>query len=221
MTSPQDARGLMATDEGRILLAGMLLLAAYIGIVVFCGLFLPKIYELISAVTFSHIVIGRVPGITVAYAMKGSFATAVAINFVIETILVLFIYPLFIMSWNKLLDIGILKGWSARMHKNAEKYRPLIRRYGMIGLFAFVWFPFWMTGPIVGSIIGYLMGFRHRVTLAIVLSGTLIAIACWGWALKHLQTWAFSLDPRAPWIIVALMALLIMIGFIIRRLLQR
>jgi uncharacterized membrane protein len=219
--TPENRRPLIATAEGKILFSGMLLLAVYIGVTVFCGIFFPDFYEIIATVTASHILIGRVPGITVAYAMQGSFYTAVGINFAIETMLVLFIYPLFIMSWNKLLDFRMLKKWSIRMRRNAEKYQPLIRKYGMIGLFAFVWFPFWMTGPIVGSIIGYLMGFRHRVTLFLVLVGTLVAISCWALALMHLQEWAFSIDPRAPWVIVALMALLITIGFIIRKLSKR
>jgi uncharacterized membrane protein len=217
----ENRQPLIAADEGKILFSAMLLLALYIGVTVFCGIFFPDFYEIIIAVTASNIVVGRVPGISVAYAMEGSFYTAVGITFAIETMLVLFIYPLFIMSWNKLLDNRILKKWSARMRRNAEEYRPLIRKYGMIGLFGFVWFPFWMTGPIIGSIIGYLMGFRHRVTLSIVLTGTLIAISCWGLALRHLHEWAFALDPRAPWFIVALMALLVMIAFIIGKFSQR
>jgi uncharacterized membrane protein len=220
-TTPLNNRKLIATDEGRILIAGMLLFCSYLGVIVLSGLFFPKLYEIIMAVTASHIIIGRVPGITVAYAMEGSFYTAVGINFVIETMLVLFLYPLFIMSWNKLLNVAFLERWIGKGRKNAEKYQPLIEKYGMVGLFAFVWFPFWMTGPIVGSFIGYLMGFRHRTTLAIVLIGTLIAISCWGIALQYLQDWAFSIDPRAPWIIVGFMAALITLGFIIRKLFKR
>jgi uncharacterized membrane protein len=200
---------------------GLLLLGIYIGITILCAIFFPKLYETIMAVTASHLVIGRVPGITVGYAMNASFYTVVGLNFAIETMLVLFLYPLFILSWNKLLGIGLLERWVSHARKNAEKYHPLIEKYGMLGLFLFVWFPFWMTGPIIGSFIGYLMGFRHRVTLSIVLSGTLIAISCWGFALQHLQKWAFSVDPRGPWFIVALMAMLITVGFIIRRFLKR
>lgn len=212
---------LTATDEGKILLAGMLLLSVYLGVIVLSAIFFPEFYEIMMAVTASHIIIGRVPGISVAYAMHGSFYTAVGVNFAIETMLVLFLYPLFIMSWNKLLNVPILEEWIGKGRENAEKYRPLIQKYGMAGLFVFVWFPFWMTGPIVGSFIGYLMGFRHRVTLSIVLAGTFIAIVCWGAALRHLHEWAFAVDPRAPWIVVGLIALLILFGYLIRKLLKR
>ena len=221
VTTPENRSKLIATDEGRILLSGILLFAGFLGVIVFSGIFFPDFYEIIMAVTASHIIIGRVPGITVAYAMEGSFYTAVGITFIIETMLVLFLYPLFIMSWNKLLNVPMLERWIGKGRQNAQKYQPYIQKYGMVGLFAFVWFPFWMTGPIVGSFIGYLMGFRHRVTLSIVLVGTLIAISCWGIALKYLQDWAFTIDPRAPWIIVGLMAVLIGLGFIIRKMLKR
>lgn len=219
--TPDESNKLIGSRESVIFLLGLLLLGFYIGIAILCAIFFPKVYETIMAVTFSHIVIGRVPGITVGYAMDASFYTVVALNFAIETMLVLFLYPLFVMSWNKLLGIGLLDRWVSHARKNAEKYHTLIEKYGMLGLFIFVWFPFWMTGPIIGSFIGYLMGFRHRVTLSIVLTGTLIAIACWGLALKHLQAWAFSIDPRGPWIIVALAVLLITVGFIIRKFLKR
>ena len=136
-------------------------------------------------------------------------------------LLVLFLYPLFILSWNRLLDIGELEKWASSARRNAEKYQPLIKKYGLLGLFVFVWFPFWMTGPIIGSIIGYLLGFRHRVTLAIVLAGTLIAISCWGLVLRYVQEWAFSIDPKAPWIIVALIAVLILAAYLVRKLSHR
>ncbi len=221
VTKPDSTPDLTATNEGRILLAGMFLFSAYLGVIVLSAIFFPDFYEIMMAVTASHIIIGRVPGITVAYAMEGSFYTAVGINFVIETMLVLFLYPLFIMSWNKLLNFPMLEHWIGKGRQNAQKYQPFIQKYGMVGLFVFVWFPFWMTGPIVGSFIGYLMGFRHRVTLSIVLVGTLIAISCWSIALKYLQDWAFTIDPRAPWIIVGLIAVLIALAFMIRKLLKR
>ena len=204
-----------------IALTGLFLTALYVGGVILCAVIEPECYEMLAAVTFSHILVGRVAGITVAYAMHASLATAVAVNFAIETILVLLLYPMFITGWNRLLGIGALDRWVSGARENAERYRPFIEKYGRIGLFVFVWFPFWMTGPIVGSIIGYLMGFRHRTTLAIVLTGTLIAIFCWAYALRYLQHWAFSVDPRGPWAVAALLALLVALGFAIRSFLKR
>ncbi len=108
-----------------------------------------------------------------------------------------------------------------QQHNFVEKYHEKIHKYGLYGLFAFVWFPFWMTGPAVGAMIGYVMGLRHWVTLSVVLSGTLLAIFGWAWFLNALQKWAESIDPRAPWLIVGLIILLVLIGFLFRLIRQK
>jgi len=120
----------------------------------------------------------------------------------VEAISILIAYPLFILSWNQLLSISKIQGWVEASHRHAERYRPVIQKYGIYGLFAFVWFPFWMTGPVPGSFVGYLMGLRHRITLTVVIAGTLVATIGWAYALEWLQSWAESVDPRAPWMIV-------------------
>lgn len=208
---------LASSAEGKMLLVSLLMVSLYIGAIIITALIAPETYELLTTVVASHVIIGRVPGITVAFAMGAPFYAAVGLNFYIESLMVMFLYPLFVLSWNKLLDLKALEGWIGKARLNAEKYRPLIEKYGRIGLFVFVWIPFWMTGPFVGSIVGYLMGFRHRVTLTIVLGGTLLATACWGIVLQYLHQWAFSFDPRAPWIIIGLMLLLAFLVYIIRR----
>jgi hypothetical protein len=61
-----------------------------------------------------------------------------------------------------------------------------VRRFGIAGLFLFVFVPFWMTGPVVGAIIGFLIGLRARTNLAVVLSATYVAIAAWALSLSEL-----------------------------------
>lgn len=212
---------LLGSDEGRILLVGLVLWICYFLGILLSGFLHPGIYKLLSAITVSHILIGRVAGISVGFAMDASVLTVVAVNMLIEALLVLTIYPLFIMSWNKLHDIGRFEGWISQARASAERYRPKIEKYGIIGLFLFVWFPFWMTGPVVGSMIGYLIGFRHRVTLAVVLAGTLIAITCWAFFLDTMQEWALSLHPEASWLVAALVVLLVTVGFILRKWFKR
>ena len=64
----------------------------------------------------------------------------------------------------------------------------MVKRYGVIGLILFVLTPFAMTGPVVGSFVGFLIGFKHRVTLFIVLSSTLLAIIIWIYLIKNFET---------------------------------
>jgi uncharacterized membrane protein len=113
----------------------------------------------------------------------------IAFNIFIESIMVLILYPLFVLSWNKLYLISYqpLNQFLERSKVRAHKYEPIIKRYGVIGLFLFVLTPFVMTGPVVASFVGFLIGFRHHVTLLIVLSSTLIAIIIWFYLIKNFE----------------------------------
>jgi uncharacterized membrane protein len=61
----------------------------------------------------------------------------------------------------------------------AQSQKTKIKRYGAIGLFLFVMFPFFMTGPLIGSIIGYLLHYRAINNFLIVFSGTLTSIVAY------------------------------------------
>lgn len=203
--------------EGKILIFGSLLLTLYLFVLLFSWLFFPESYRAYAAISASNFFFGRAAGISVGFASELGIGVVVGINFLVELLMVLIVYPLFVLSWNQLLNIGKLKSWVDQSHQSAQKYRPKIEKFGVYGLFLFVWFPFWMTGPVVGSIIGYLMGFKHRITLGVVLTGTLIAMICWAYFLLFLQKWAASFDERAPWLIATGIVLLAVIGYIIRK----
>jgi len=48
-----------------------------------------------------------------------------------------------------------------------------------------VFMPFWMTGPVVGIIIGDLMNFSLVKNITIVAIGTFVAIFCWAIMIKY------------------------------------
>ena len=62
----------------------------------------------------------------------------------------------------------------------AQNQKTKIKKYGSIGLFLFVMFPFFMTGPVIGAIIGYLLNYRAVHNFLIVFSGTLASIVIYG-----------------------------------------
>lgn len=69
------------------------------------------------------------------------------------------------------------------------------------GLFVFVFAPFWMTGPVVGAIIGFLIGLRPWVNLAVVLVATYIALGLWALLLNELNVWAAHVNQLAPYLL--------------------
>ena len=80
-----------------------------------------------------------------------------------------------------------------RIHKAADAHKETVRKYGIAGLFLFVWFPFWMTGPVVGCVIGFMIGLRIRLNLSIVLAGTYMAIIGWAVFLRDLLFLFFTI----------------------------
>ena len=188
---------------------------AVVGLIVM-GLFafwLPQTSQMIGAMTFSNIIFGRAVSMSIGYAGGYGHTIVIAVNIWVETVLVLLFYPVFVFSMRKLVEFPSLKRYIARTHEAAERHRDKVRRYGIIGLLIFVWFPFWMTGPVVGSAIGYLIGFPAWLTVSVVLVGTYIAMAGWAYLLFGLHTHAAVFGPLAPALIVVLIILIFLAGY--------
>ena len=175
--------------EGQILFLGLMLLAGDFILVVLCAIFYSNYFQELLSITVTNVIFGRMAGLSIGVASQMNTTFLVLFNFFIESIMVLILYPLFVFSWNKLDFVSYppLTHYLERSKHNAHKYEPLIKRYGVIGLILFVLTPFAMTGPVVGSFVGFLIGFRHRVTLAIVLSSTFIAIIIWIYLIKNFE----------------------------------
>ena len=204
---------LFKTTEGRILLLGIAI--AFVGLVVMglIAFWSPQSSRMIGAMTFSNIVLGRAVSMSIGYAGGYGHAMVISVNIWVETVLVLLFYPVFVFSMRKLVEFPSLKRFLEHTQEAATYHRDKVRRYGIIGLFIFVWFPFWMTGPVVGSAIGYLLGFPAWLTVSVVLTGTYIAMVGWAYLLFGLYTRAAVFGPWAPALIVALIILMIVAGY--------
>ena len=113
-----------------------------------------------------------------------------------------------------------IKPFLAKSKKNAHTYEPLIKRYGVIGLILFVLTPFAMTGPVVGSFVGFLIGFRHEVTLFVVLFSTFIAIIIWVYLIKNFEEVLIAYnDMLMSGFLIA--ALLMLLWYLIKRVLKK
>ncbi len=113
--------------------------------------------------------------------------------------------------------INWLKNIFERIRKAAEDRQGIVRKYGIAGLFAFVWFPFWLTGPVVGCVIGFLLGLRVRVNMTIVLSGTYVAIFGWAFFLKQFHDRVASYSSYAAMVLMGLLVIIIIIGNLLHR----
>jgi uncharacterized membrane protein len=208
---------LLASAEGRILiaglvLAGLLLLGFGIGWTLF-----PDHILRYAAMTGLNLLIGPGAGMSFGYASGMNHLQVVPLNMLVETLHVLIFYPLFALGWRHLLDLPRLKTFVDRMHEAAELRGGMVRKFGIAGLIVFVFVPFWMTGPVVGSIIGFLIGLRPWVNLALVLLTTYVAISLWALLLNELSAWAATFDRLAPWALLLAIALIAAAGHLLHR----
>ncbi len=208
---------LFSNSEGRVLLLGVALVFAYtlwLGFELFWD---PSAAQILIGTTATAVVFGRAAGLAFGYSAGLGPVTVILVSMVAETASVLLVYPLFVFSWRHLLVLKPLQKAFARMHEAAEKHKGGIQRYGVIGLFAFVWFPFWMTGPVVGCVIGFLLGLPVWLNLGVVLAGTYVAILGWALFLREVHTRVFSSNPYAAMAMVVLLAVLVIVGYVLRR----
>lgn len=176
-------------SESPILGFGLFLLVIFLFLLALSAYFHPHEFNVLLSMTASNIVFGRMAGLSIGISSQMDTTMLIAFNLFIESIMVLIFYPLFVLSWKSLhvISYAPLSDFLKHSQKSAEKYQPLIKKYGIIGLVFFVLTPFAMTGPVVGSFVGYLMGLSHLTTLIVVLFSTLIAIILWTHFIKNFE----------------------------------
>ena len=69
-----------------------------------------------------------------------------------------------------------------------------------------------MTGPVVGCVIGFLLGLRVWVNMTVVLSGTVAAIFGWGFFLRHFHDHVASYSSYAAMALMGLLVIIIILG---------
>ena len=208
---------LLRSSEGRLLLIGVALAFMYTFWLGIKLLFSPEESQVLVGMTATEIMFGRAAAMAFGYSQELEPITVIPICIIIETILVLIFYPLFVFSWRHLLVIKWLKNIFERIHKAAETHKDKVQRYGIIGLFVFVWFPFWMTGPVVGCVIGFLLGLRVWLNITVVLTGTYAAIFGWAFFLRQFHDRVASYSPYAAMVLMALLVIIIIVVHLLHR----
>ena len=210
-------RALLTTTEGHILLTGLALAFLYFGWLGWVSLSSLRDSQVLLALTATHTFFGRAAGIAFGYASGFGHAIVIPANLAIETIILMLFYPLFVFTWRHLFVSKGFKSFMERVQEAAEANQAAIRRYGIPGLFLFVFIPFWMTGPLVGCVIGFLLGLRPWVNMSVVLSGTYVANIVWAMLLKQLNERLAAYGSLAPMVLVGAIIVIVVVSNIILR----
>ena len=206
---------LLSSQEGRILLVGLGFAALFFVWLALGCPFVPGERHEYAAITATQVFLGRVAGMSLGYAMDVSPKVLVPFAMFIETAFVLLFYPLFVLSWRRLLVVDVLRRFMERTRRVAEDHHDAVVKFGIPGLLFFVWFPFFMTGPFIGSVIGFMLGLRTWVNLAVVLTGTYLAVLSWAILLRRVQQHVVQFSPYAPLVLVTVLIAILVVAYLL------
>ena len=162
--------------EVKILFLG-LVLTALTGIYFLYLLFTdPGLYKVLSSTAVIHVMGGRGLGILTCLSADISLFYTILYNFFLEVVIVLIAYGIVVLVMRNIIQPKLFDSAVRKAELTAQSQKTKIKKYGSIGLFLFVMFPFFMTGPVIGAIIGYLLNYRAINNFLIVFSGTLTSI---------------------------------------------
>lgn len=122
---------------------------------------------------------GRAAAIGLSIMNEMEFLPTLIYNFFLESQITCVVYSLFVLSITNYIKVGWVVRISNQMMCNADKNREKIEKYGWIGLFLFVMAPLPGTGPLMGSLLGYLLKIGIWRNFSAVLLGTFTAIFLW------------------------------------------
>jgi uncharacterized membrane protein len=208
---------LLHSTEGKILLTGATIAAIYLAYLAMLFITEPAKAHIIAALTVFELAVGRAAAMAFGYSMFLGHEVVIPIVAIVETIFVLIFYPLFVLSCRQLRLLRPIQKTFNKIHDQAVKREKFVRKYGLLGLFVFVWFPLWMTGPAVGSAIGYLIEMPAHRNIIAVLSGTYAAILCWGLLLHNLSEPLAQYGSFAVMVLTAAVAGAIIAGHLLSK----
>ncbi|WP_459925273.1 small multi-drug export protein [Desulfatiferula olefinivorans] len=181
------AQKLHETAEGRVLIAGFSM-AFFLIILVLVFLFIhPDLAKTLSLVFFAHAFGGRAAGVGLCIMAGMGSVWNVMYNLYLEILIVCFTYSLFVFSLTQHIKFKWAITFTRNLMLKAAKHKDKIERYGWAGLFLFVMIPLPVTGPVVGSIIGYLLKMNIWRNLSAVFLGTFAAIVAWVISFEFLE----------------------------------
>jgi len=180
-------QAIRGSQEGRILYLGLALIGALLVVVLFFLVIDPPVARTLVFAFFAHSMGGRAAGIGLCIATDYGRIFTIAYNFYIELALVFVSYASFVLTLKHYINFKYLSIAVKNAEKKAHKHEKIISRFGWAGLFIFVMVPFPLTGPVLGSFMGYLIKMKMRSIFSAVFSGTLAAIVMWTYFFSYLD----------------------------------
>jgi len=196
--------------QGQLFLAGCCMLVVWIAATAFMWESGMEQWDDLLTVGFAHLLAGRAISIAQGAQVGLPKWTITVIATYADVMGMLLVFPLFVYSYEHFFGGHFFQKRMKPMLESAQKRVDRFSGSKIAGVFFFVWLPFWMTGIIVGAVLGYLLGLRTWVTLLTASLGALAAVSSWVYAYDILFKWLGRIHQEIPGIftVVLLVALL-------------
>ena len=204
---------IMLSEESGVFAVGSLMLIAwFLAIAVLWHLGQPWDQWVIMG--FTELILGR--GVAIAKAVEMGMPPGLVIFLAtyVDAVTVFLCYPVLILACRNLVEGRPVDPRMKGIIESAEKNVTRFAKYKIAGIFLFVWLPFFMTGVVVGAVLGYLLGLKTWTNMATVVGGTLTAAVCWLYTYDYLYGRLTQIHSQIP----ALFTAALIAALIVRRL---
>ncbi len=147
----------------------------------------PDPYSRVWSLVVGHLVGGRVGNVALGFKFDFPSHFLFFQCSVQDFIVLLLFYPLLVTGCNKAIAWPYIGNAIEGVRQSANRHKGRIEPYGVVGLMLFVFFPLWSTGPLVGAVIGYLLGMRPWLIFTSVTIGNLLAVGFWVYFFQQMQ----------------------------------
>ncbi len=201
------------SEVGTIFIVGILLLLMWLSVIILLFKLGNSLWLTILTMGFTQVLGGRAASIAQATQAELHPLLIVLLATYVDMLVVFILYPMMVFSYDHFFERRFFQKHMKPLFESVQKSVTRFRSHKIIGVFLFVWFPFWMTGVIIGSLLGFLLGLRPWVNMVTVTMGTLSAVFCWVFAYDLLFSWLGQINKQIPLGITVL----IIAGLIINR----
>lgn len=203
MNTPEKRTKFLNSEEGMIFVSGCFMFMLWIAAVALLWHLNTAYWLKLLTMGFYHAIAGRAASIAhgTSAGLIPPLVAGLAVYF--DVMLMFIIFSLMTYSYKHLLEDRFFKKHMKPVFDSAQKRITRFRRAKILGVFLFVWFPLWMTGIIIGSILGFLLGLRTWINLTTVILGSASAVICWVYAYDKLFGWLGNIHSAIPATITA------------------
>ncbi|MFO7981253.1 MAG: small multi-drug export protein [Candidatus Aminicenantes bacterium] len=200
---------------------GMALLVIEIVVIAFIFLSNPSLsLKIISMVTAFHLG-GRLAIIGTGLELNFSTLTIIFIILTYLTAFLLIMLSVIGFLWVKAQEFKLFRNFVETRMKKAEKRAKTMKKWSWIGIVAFVWMPFPMTGAIMGFLIARAEGYKSLTSIVITIPSMWFGVVCWTLWFDELYKIIEKIGPQLTRYVTILLVLLPLLYYLSSTLIKK